>query len=180
MAELDSIFDEISKSSITGGGKYIVEGCHRVTIDEVKIIRSRNPKKNGTNFLLVAVTEVEHSQIPTTGIDGKPVPKREPGEKMTWRCDLGGVCGGGNAKQFFLALGQQLFGASEFTEAAFAKNGGEKTMADELMAQACGTSQIAKGADILIDAYGITTREGKPFTKVIWRALDQPKEAQVG
>lgn len=163
MADMDSVFDKIVNAPVYGGGKFVVPGDYLFEIEEVKIIQSRNPDKNATMYLIVACEVVEHhNPEPGTEAYGE-------GTHVTWRCDLGQASGPSNAKQFFLALGRQMFGAEVFGEKDLEK-GADRGR--ELYDLVCGERQGAKGIQIRCEAFSTSTRKGGTFTKTVWRPVD--------
>ena len=154
---MPDIFDKVNNASVYGSGAYFVKGQYVCRVTDVKVVESQ--KDPGVEYGII-----ETRIVKTT------VEDYSEGDTVTQRIKLTEASAPSNMKQFCLALGQQLFGDfeegsvnAEFSRAVFTK-----------WEEFC-KKYLEEGEDIFLyaQAQNIKTRAGKPFTKVIWFAMDQ-------
>lgn len=159
-----SIFSGIERAEVFGKNAKIRPGYHRLRIDEVLVKKSAKAAK----WWFI----VEATVISSTG--GRPMTAKElpagtkaplsdphqPGEKVSWLCDVGNANFLSNVKGFAIALAPDLEDA-DVTEAS----------CEALVNQDPARGPVQPCAGILVDcdAFAVVTKEkGNDFTAVRW------------
>jgi hypothetical protein len=148
-SELEDLFDDVVKGDVFETSGYFEEGAYIVNIDEVKHFKSS--QENKWWFLVVCTI------MQTTCKD------YAPGERLAWRVDRSKPSAGGNILQFMVAASSWLHDPP-MDKDQLKENG--KTFLGYLLQN----SWEEEGAEFVLraDASKITTKAGKPFTKVTW------------
>lgn len=145
-----SIFAKISEAKVYRSGQYFTPGTYEVTIENISYFQS---ERFGGRWYFAVETRV----VETTSEDYKS------GEIVSWLQDMSKPSSLSNVKQFALSL---------------TPGARDEDINEEVMETLCGPEQPASGLRIAADVVRKTSREGREYTRVSWRAVDpQPAAA---
>lgn len=142
------LLQKIGKAEVFGSSRPFAHGRHRVEVSNV-ILKDGQGKKSTEWFIVEAkVLESDTHHV---------------GEVRSWVVDAGQASGPGNVKGFLLACVQ-----NDSPEATADSMTGDEW--GSFLGAAVGKDQPLKGAQLVVEVFGIKTREGNDFSKHVWSA----------
>jgi len=139
-----SIFAGIENARVYRGGQYFQPGMYRVRIESISLFQSE--KHNGRWYFAAETSVVETS-----------APEYGPGSTVSWVQDMSKQSAHSNCKEFALAINPGC-NPDEITE--------------EVMETICGPEQPAAGSIVDAEVFHKTSKEGRQYTRVQWRAAE--------